>query len=448
MALPTILDLAMAYRRGRSRPSDVLEALLAVLHPGPTFRFVTATRARAQAVAADARFARGRPRGLLDGVPIALKDLIDTSGDVTTVGSAALAAIGKAASEDADVARALDAAGAVFVGKTTMTELAFSGLGLNQHAPVPVNALDPTRVPGGSSSGSAVAVARGEVSVAVGSDTGGSVRIPAAFNGLVGLKPSRGALSMHGVAPVSRTLDTLGPLARGVADAWVLWSAMRGEGGWPFAPHDLEGLRIAAPVDLWRDDLDADVAAGFAWGVDALARAGLAPQDVEGAVLTEIDAVYAAAPGLGTIEALAGFGWLLDAREPGIDPRVVRRIRAGAAATGADLARLLAERERLERAFWRAFEGYDVLVAPTVACLPPRLEDVADPDAPSFATSNARVVRNPRVANYVGAPAATVPALVDGLRAPVGFMVMARPGHERLVMSVATVLEVAAAQAA
>ena len=179
MPWPSVLELANAFRRGALRPSAVLGGVLDALHPGATFRYVTADRARAQAAAADVRFDRGRPRGLLDGVPIALKDLIDTAGDVTTVGSAALAAIGTPAREDADVARALDAAGAVFVGKTTMTELAFSGLGLNQHAPVPVNVLDPLRVPGGSSSGSAVAVARGEVAAAVGSDTGGSVRIPA-----------------------------------------------------------------------------------------------------------------------------------------------------------------------------------------------------------------------------------------------------------------------------
>ncbi|MFO8149434.1 MAG: amidase family protein, partial [Trueperaceae bacterium] len=215
---PSLTALAARYRQGELDPAEVTEAHLADLAPGDVVRLVTAERARTQAAAASRRWRRGRLRGPLDGVPIVLKDLLDTAGDVTGAGSPALFGAPPAAA-DAPVAARLDAAGAVFLGKSTMTELAFSGLGLNPHTGTPGNAVDPARVPGGSSSGSAVAVARGLAVAAVGSDTGGSVRIPASFNGLVGLKTTDGAIPTDGAVPLSTTLDTLGPIARHSAQA-------------------------------------------------------------------------------------------------------------------------------------------------------------------------------------------------------------------------------------
>lgn len=434
-----VVALADAYRTGRLRPSTVTERVLERADEA-IFRFLTPERARAQAARADAWFERGVIRSALQGVPIGLKDLLDTRGTPTTVGSAALAG-SAAAREDADVAAALEAAGAVFVGKTTMTELAFSGLGLNQHAPIPANALDPRRVPGGSSSGSAVGVARGLLPAAIGSDTGGSVRIPATFNGLVGLKPSAGALSMHGVAKISSTFDTLGPIVHDTADAWAVWTTVRGSGSAAFTPRPVKGLRLAVPTTLVHDDLDDEVARGFERACEELSRRGAILERRAAPILEEIHATYLGVVTIGIVEAYAAFESLLGERAHDIDPRVVRRLDAGAAATGADLARLHVQRDELTRRFWKTFEHHEAVLAPTVPVLPPLRAPLEDGDEALFARTNALVVRNTRLANYVGCPASTVPAPAGDGPPFVGFMTMTRPGQEHLALSVGHAVE-------
>ena len=240
----TAVELGEAYRRGQLTPRGVTEAYLEKSAPGKIYREVLADRARAQAERAQRQFESGIDVGPLQGVPLAMKDLIDLEGTVTAAGSRALAS-GLAASADAPAAARLDAAGAVFLGKTTMTELAFSGVGINPHYGTPPNAFDPARIPGGSSSGSSVAVALEQACAAVGSDTGGSVRIPAAFNGLVGLKTSEGAVPTDGCAPLSMTLDVIGPIARNVADAWIVYRALAALPPAPLPPAPGR-LRLAA----------------------------------------------------------------------------------------------------------------------------------------------------------------------------------------------------------
>jgi aspartyl-tRNA(Asn)/glutamyl-tRNA(Gln) amidotransferase subunit A len=435
-----VLELARDYRAERLRPSEATERLLDQAVPGPLFRLVTSARARSQAARADQQFRLGIDHGPLQGIPIGLKDLIDTAGEVSAVGSAALADA-PAASEDADVAASLDSAGAVFLGKTTMTELAFSGLGLNQHSPIPTNALDPRRTPGGSSSGSAVAVASGLVPAAIGSDTGGSVRIPAAFNGLVGLKPSEGALSMHGVARVSLTFDTLGPITWDTADAWVLWAAMTGRTLGSFEPQPVAGLRFAIPTTLLLEGLDDEVGSAFEQACECLARGGADIDKVPAPVLNEIHETYLELFTIGTVEAFATFDQLLRQRHEWIDARVVRRLAAAEAATGAELARLHFRRRDIIRSFCRAFQDYHAILAPTVPILPPFLDDLLEADEETFDRANSMVVRNTRVANYLGCPAVTVPLPFRGTPAPVGFMAMTRPGQEHLALSVGHVVQ-------
>jgi aspartyl-tRNA(Asn)/glutamyl-tRNA(Gln) amidotransferase subunit A len=430
-----VLELAREFRTGRLLPSEVTERLLDKSVPGPLFRLVTSARARSQAARADEFFRDGVDHGPLQGVPIGLKDLIDTEGEVTMLGCAALSGA-PPASEDADVASSLDSAGGVFIGKTTMTELAFSGLGLNQHSPIPANALDRRRVPGGSSSGSAVAVASGLLPAAIGSDTGGSVRIPAAFNGLVGLKPSEGALSMHGVARVSLTFDTLGPITWDTADAWALWAAMTGSAFGPFQPRPVAGLRFAVPTTLFLEGLDDEVGSAFEQACERLARGGAILERVGAPVLNEIHESYLERFTIGIVEAFATFGQLLQDRREQIDPRVVRRLTAAEAATGVELARLHFRRRDITRSFWRAFQDYDAILAPTVPIRPPYLDDLLSADEETFGKVNSMVVRNTRIANYLGCPAVTVPAPFHGTRTPTGFMTMTRPGQEHLALSV------------
>jgi len=419
-----LLSLGAAYRRGRTSATKVTRALLERSEPGPILRLVTADRALAQAARADTLFARGIDLGPLQGIPIALKDLIDTQGDVTAAGSAVLAD-GPAAAEDATLVRRLDAAGAVFLGKTTMTELAFSGLGLNQHAPIPANALDPTRIPGGSSSGSAIAVASGLVSIALGSDTGGSVRIPAAFNGLVGLKPTVGSLPMDGVVPAVPTHDTVGPIATTVRDAWHAWRALLGvEPAW-FVPTAVAGLELLAPTNVLLDDLEDEVRSGFERAVATLEALGARVVRRDVPTLEAIDTTFGRVHSINSIEYGAAHGALAERAAGRMDPSWPMQVLAVA---------------RLEGAFWQEVGPAAAIVSPTAPILPPPLEPLLRSDE-AFDRANRMAVRNTRVANYLGAPSVTVPAAGTAHGLAVGFMVTARDGAEHLALSIAAAVE-------
>ena len=427
----TLTQLAHAYRTDELCPSTVTEAFLAKLGSGPVYRLVTAERARAQAARADALFDAGTDLGPLQGVPLALKDLMDTKGDVTAAGSK-LFLKGAPATRDCPAAARLDAAGAVFLGKTNMTELAFSGLGLNPHFGTPANVFDAARVPGGSSSGAGVAVASGLACAAIGSDTGGSVRIPAAFNGLVGLKTTDKTISTEGCVPLSTTLDTLGPLTRTAEDAWHVWRALLGAAPAPFVPTSVTGLRVLAPTTVLQKDLDDEVAAAFTAVCEQLVHLEVSLETHPLPVLDELNGLYGRFGSFAALEALALYEDLLG---PGseVDPRVATRILAGRSRSAADYIRLGFERTRLQKVFWEACADFDVVLAPTVAALPPKLTDLQTDEA--YFTANSRVLRNTAIFNLLGVPAISVPC------APlVGVMVAARPGQEALVLSVAAAL--------
>ncbi len=419
-----IMRLAAAYRSGTLDPVAVTEAYLERIEVGPVYRLVCTERARAQARAAARRFAAGLDAGPLDGVPIAIKDLVDTAGEVTGACSPPLMDAPPAA-VDAPVAARLDAAGAVFLGKTTMTELAFSGLGINPHVGTPPNAIDPTRVPGGSSSGSAVAVASGLAAAALGSDTGGSVRIPAAFNGLVGLKTSDGWVPTEGTVALSGTLDTLGPIALDADDAWALAQAMAGETPRPL-PAAPTRWRLWAPATVLWEALDDGVAEVCETAIAAFEAAGHVVERHGSADLGELDGLYARFGSFAAHEALARYGEMLEQRAERMDQRVTTRILAVRARPASDYVRLVAERERLRTAVWQRAAPFDALLAPTVRVPPPALAPLLVDDA-AYVQANLAVLRATTLFNLLGGPVATVPAGRDRLGLPVGLSFATRP---------------------
>jgi aspartyl-tRNA(Asn)/glutamyl-tRNA(Gln) amidotransferase subunit A len=407
----TAVELGVAYRRGDLRPTGVAEAYLEVIGPGPIYRQVLAERAREQARRAERQFDRGVDVGPLQGIPLALKDLLDVEGTVAPA-----------------VAR-LDAAGAVFLGKTNMTELAFSGVGINPHFGTPPNAFDPERIPGGSSSGSAVAVAAGMACAAIGSDTGGSVRIPAAFNGLFGLKTSEGAIPIDGCVPLSFTLDTIGPIARTPADAWMIYRALAALAPAPLPPLPAR-LRLLAPTTVVLDDLAPEANDAYCAAVAGLRQSGheVVEQDVP--LFREILETTSRYGSFAAHEALALHEELIDRHGPEIDPRVAGRIVLARGRSSTDYLRLVLARRRWQREFWET-AGIDAVIAPTVPILPPRIADLETDEA--YFEANRLCLRNTTLFNQVGGTAISFPVGSS----PVGVMVAASAGNEGLVVAIA-----------
>lgn len=435
---PTALDLRQlgrAYRTGELRPTLVVEAYLERIRPGAVYRVVTAERARAQARRAERRLAAGIDLGPLEGVPIALKDLLNLRGEVSAAGSRMLLEEDAPAQEDAPLVARLDAAGAVFLGRTNMTELAFSGVGLNPHFGTPGNAFDPLRVPGGSSSGSAVAVASGLACAAVGSDTGGSVRIPAAYNGLAGLKPTDGSLPMDGVVPLSTTLDTLGPLARSLEDAWELYHAMRGATSEPLPalPHR---STLWAPPTVLHDEIEPAVAEAFDAGCAALERTGHTVRRDPLPPLEELAGLYGRYGSLPGHEALTLYGERIARAGARVDRRVAGRILGLRDRPATDYIALTYARARLQREVWDAVRGVDALLAPTVAIQPPTIRAL-EADDEAFFRANGLILRNTTLFNLLAGPAVSVPIGQDAGGVPVGGMVATPPGGEGTAMAIA-----------
>ena len=434
-------ELAHAYRTAELRPTDVLQSYLDVLEPGDVYRILTPERALAQARRAENLFERGVELGPLQGVPIALKDLIDTRGDVTAAGSKVLAQ-NPPAEEDAPVAARLDAAGAVFLGKTNTVEFAFSGLGLNPHFGSAPNALDSDRVPGGSSAGSAVAVASKLAPIALGTDTGGSVRIPAAFNGIVGLKTSNGLIPKDGVAPLSSTLDTIGPLTRTLEDAWHLLNAMTGRAHSSFAPQAPKKLRFLVPSNVVFDDADAEVKNAFETSCEKLKEQGHELEHLNVPEFDEILNLYKIYGSFASHESLAFYEDLLASRPEDFDPRVVHRILEFRGRPATDYLRLSYARDKLVKTFWQRYRTCDAILCPTVAILPPTLADVARDE--DYFRLNGSCLRNTMLFNFLSGPALSVPGenvTVDGKMLSAGLMLATAPGTEKFVLGLGSSLQ-------
>lgn len=444
MTLPTARVLAQDLREGRRDPVDLVAEVYDRLeaHGDPAlFIRITRARAEAEARAARERLRAGLPASLLDGVPVAWKDLFDLRGTVTTAGSAVLREA-PPAEADADLVAAGLRAGLVTVGTVNMTEFAYSGIGLNPHYGTPRNPRDPEvhRSPGGSSSGSGAVVAAGIVPLSIGTDTGGSVRIPAAFNGVVGYKSSTGHYPMGGVFPLSRTLDTLGPLAATVEDCVLADAVLRGLRAVEVRPADLSALDFAVPDAVMFDDLEPAVAAAFEGAAQRLAAAGARVRAVALPELAEAAAVIARHGPLASAEALD----VHEARLAGpeaerIDPRVVWRIRLGEKMTALDLIRLLAHRRRLAAAVAERLGGA-FLICPTTPCTAMPVAPL-EADQEAFLRANFRTLRNTALGNFLDWCGLSIPDGVDAAGMPTGFMLCAPHGRDAALLAAGLAIE-------
>jgi len=442
---PTVLNLAEDLAAGRTSSRALIEAALArIAEPSGegarSFVAVYADSARAAADAQDGLRKAGYVASPLAGLPVSIKDLFDVAGERTLAGSKALDDR-PAAERDAPVVARLRAAGAVLIGRTNMTEFAFSGVGINPHYGTPGNPYDRRLIPGGSSSGAAVSVGDGVAIVAIGSDTGGSVRIPAALCGLVGFKPTQRRITRDGAIPLSTTLDSIGPLANSVACCAIADAVMAGEppGELGSAPPAMpvEGLRLGVLQGFVLEGLAPEVASAFADSCAALSRAGARVADLALAELNEIPAINASG-GFAPIEAYAWHRPLMARRGAEYDPRVRTRIERASGMTAADYVDLCAARADLIRRIAPRAAPFDALLMPTVAIIaPPIAAFERDED---YRHLNALILRNPSVINFLDRCAVTIPIQPAGTP-PVGLMVIGEHGADRRLLALAQGIE-------
>ena len=394
-------------------------------------------QATAAAEAADARAKAGTSLGVLDGTIMTIKDLFDVAGEVTRVGSKALADEAKPAAVDAPVVRRLRAAGAVIVAKTNMSEFAYSGIGANPHFGTPGNPADRKRVPGGSSSGAAVAAADGMCEIAIGTDTGGSCRIPGALCGIVGYKPSRQRIPTDGAFPLSYSIDSIGPVARSVEACAKADSVMAGESFVPLEPTPLAGLRIGIVQGAPLENLDETVAKRFPDAIGRLKQAGARMSEETLSLLGDMVQVNSKG-GVQPAEAFTVHRDLLSRSADAIDPNVRARLERARNISAADYIDMVRQRARLIRAMDLRLADLDVLVMPTTPIVAPTMQEVAPPD--DFARKNALLLRNTVIANFFDLCAISLPIPREG-GLPTGLMLIARNGQDHRLFRIATAVE-------
>jgi aspartyl-tRNA(Asn)/glutamyl-tRNA(Gln) amidotransferase subunit A len=431
----TAADLGRGIAAGKIHPLELTEAYLDAINghadAARIYSRTTPRRARSMSIAAADRARAGRRIGLLDGVPISWKDLFDAAGAPCEAGSRLLQ--GRIPDVDAEVLTTATAQGLVCLGKTHMSELAFSGLGLNPTVATPPNVNDPGAVPGGSSSGAAASVAFGLAAAGIGSDTGGSVRIPAAWNDLVGLKTTHGRLSTRGTLPLCERFDTVGPLARSVEDCALLLAAMEGSKPADLAGVSLHGARLLVLETVALDDLRDAPATGFDGAVDRLSRAGARIEHVK---IPEVAQAMSLAAITFTAEAYGIWAKTIEAAPEKMFPRILERFRSGADHSAADY---IAAWRRLEalRAIWALrTAAYDAVILPTAPTLPPNAQRLLD-DHDYYVTENLLALRNARIANLFGLCAVTLPTGQPSC----GISFMGGPGQEERILRLACAAE-------
>lgn len=428
-------DLGRAIAAGQIDPVDLTDAYFDAIaaHPaGPRIYARTMPdRARAEAEAARGRARAGLRRGPLDGVPISWKDLFDTAGTATEGGTALLK--GRVPDRDAVVLSNATAAGLVALGKTHMSELAFSGLGLNPITETPPNVNDPAAAPGGSSSGAAASVAFGLAAAAVGSDTGGSVRIPAAWNDLVGLKPAHGALPLDGSVPLAPSFDTIGPLTRSVEDAALMLAALGGHPAPDLRGATLAGARLMVLDTVALDDLRDGPRRAFEGAVQALARAGVR---IEHRAMPAVAEAMALTGILYTTEAYGIWQDEIRARGAVMFPAIRERFESGAGHLGADFVAAWVRLRALRAVFAADTAGFDAVILPTGPTLPPDAARLMS-DTGYYVTENLLALRNTRIGNLMGQAALTLPTAVPSA----GLSLMAGPGSEARLLRLGAAAE-------
>ncbi|MCF6234625.1 MAG: amidase [Rhodobacteraceae bacterium] len=430
-------DLGRAIDKGKIDPVELTQTYLTAIdaHPSTNRIYVRVThdRAMAEAQAAQLRAKAGLRLSPLDGVPISWKDLFDTAGIGTEAGTDLLKH--RVPDHDCEVLRNASLGGTICLGKTHMSELAFSGLGLNPITQTPPCINDADAVPGGSSSGAATSVAFGLAACAIGSDTGGSVRIPSAWNDLVGLKTTPDRLSLEGVVPLCPKFDTVGPLARTVEDAASMMALMEGKPAPDLRGASLKGRRFAALQSVAMDDLRDAPAKAYASALERLQDAGAIIEPLE---VPEVAPAMALTAPLYTCEAYGLWRDVIEANPDLMYDQILERFRAGANFSGPDYVAAWVELEAHRMAWDRATAQYDAVLCPTSPILPPNLERLYN-DHDYYITENLLSLRNTRIGNIMGLCALTLPTGVPSC----GIQLMAAPNTEEALLRVGVAAEVA-----
>jgi aspartyl-tRNA(Asn)/glutamyl-tRNA(Gln) amidotransferase subunit A len=441
--MPTLASLADDLENGRTSARKLVDECLArIADPsGEGARVFLHVDAEAAIEAAEAmdrlREVKAAPSAFA-GIPVSVKDLFDIKGQVTRAGSRALEDSAPAEA-DAPVVARLRRAGFIVIGRTNMTEFAYSGIGINPHFGTPKSAWrrDVGHVPGGSSSGAAVSVVDRMAHGALGTDTGGSCRIPAAYNGIVGFKPTQRRVPLDGGVPLSFTLDSFGPLARTAPCCAVLDAVLANEPIVPLQPRPIKGMRLAVPTTIALDELDDEVARTFERALETLSRQGALIERIAVPEFLDVG-VMNTKGGFAAAESFAWHRYLIVSHGDVYDPRVSLRILRGESISAADYIDLLGARKSLIARATVRLAPYDALVLPTTANTPPRIADLADDKA--FTKANLLSLRNCSLINMIDGCAISLPCHREG-EVPVGLMVAASGGSDRRVFELAAAME-------
>jgi aspartyl-tRNA(Asn)/glutamyl-tRNA(Gln) amidotransferase subunit A len=440
---PTLASLADDLESGRTSARKLVDECLTRIadtsgEGARTFIHVDAEPAIEAAEAMDRlREVKAAPSRYA-GIPVSIKDLFDIKGQVTRAGSRALED-SAAAEADAPVVARLRRAGFVVIGRTNMTEFAYSGIGINPHYGTPKGAWQRGvgHVPGGSSSGAAVSVVDLMAHGALGTDTGGSCRIPAAYNGIVGFKPTQRRVPLEGGVPLSFSLDSFGPLARTVKCCAVLDAVLADEPVVPLQPRPIKGMRLAVPTTVALDELEDEVARTFERALETLSRQGALIERIEVPEFLDIG-VMNTKGGFAATESYAWHRYLIVSHGDVYDPRVYTRIVRGESIGAADYIDLLAARRSLIARTEKRLAPYDALVLPTTAITPPRIADLADDKA--FTKANLLSLRNCSLINMIDGCAISLPCHREG-DVPVGLMLASSGGSDRRIFELAAAME-------
>ncbi|NLC36574.1 MAG: amidase [Alcaligenaceae bacterium] len=446
--MPTLLELQRQLDAGETTSVELVEQALARIaddagEGARAFTAVWADQALAAARASDILRAAGLSRSAIEGLPVSIKDLFDVAGKVTKAGSALRRDAAPAERHAAAVER-LALAGAILIGHTNMTEFAFSGLGLNPHYGTPSSPWDRAsrRIPGGSSSGAGVSVADGMAVAALGTDTGGSIRIPSAFCGLTGFKPTAARVPAEGAFPLASSLDSSGPLAASVECCSIIDSILSGEERPLPTALPLHSLRLATTRTLVLDGADAHVLAAFQRALDTLRRHGAQIDEIEIPEFLQLADINSKG-GLVCAEAYAVHRHELSLRQQEYDPLVASRILRGKDIDCADYIELHEIRHRWTAAVEARLQNYDALLLPTVPIVAPTIEALqASEDA--YFTANGLILRNPTLINFLDGCALSLPCHKAG-EAPVGLMVAAPAYSDDHILDVGRSIEAALA---
>lgn len=431
----TATNLGRGIEAGEIDPVALAEAYLDAIEGHEAgeriYARTTRDRAMAEAGAARSRAKHGLRRSILDGVPISWKDLVDSTGTATEAGTRLMQ--GRVPEKDAVVLRNATEAGLVCLGKTHLSEIAFSGLGYNPMTATPPNVHDPDRVPGGSSSGAAASVAFGLAAAGIGSDTGGSVRLPAAWNDLVGLKTTHGRLSIEGVVPLAASFDSIGPLCRSVEDAAHLFAAMAATRAPDMEGADLSNARFLRLDTVALDDLDDQPRAAFENAVDRLRAAGAIVETVS---FPDLHAAFELAGILYTSDAWSAWQDRIETAPEKMFVEIYDRIRVGSEHKASDYIKAWRDLSEIRVKFNSLVAGCDAVLTPTVASMPPEVSRIAA-ESDIYVSENLKALRNTRIGNLMGLCGVTLPTGVPSC----GILLNGAAGRDEAILRMAKAAE-------